>query len=363
MLIKEPWSLEMSDLALPKIQQMQPYRPPTAGRNDFDGLLLDFNERYVDPNFLKSVIKDTLLSGKIHLYPEYSGLEQMIAEYAGVKAGEIIVTSGSDQAIELIFRTFSETGSEVIIPSPSFSMFDQIAGSVGCKTIKPGYATDDLAFPLESVLESISSKTRIIIICNPNNPTGTIVDLADIEKIAEKASRSVVLIDEAYFEFSGVSAVGLIKKYPNILITRTFSKAFGLAGLRVGYVIATKNNVSQLRKVCGPYNVNIVAVAAARQALLNKNEMLGYAREVVAEAKPFVEDFFRKNNIKFYRSAGNFILVKPEKPEQVYENLKQNGILIRPRTESGIEGTVRVTITTLEQMKQFCEIYEKVAIR
>lgn len=352
----------MKNLALQRIQEMSSYNPPLAGRRGFNGILLDFNERTLPPSpKVQKVIQDLLRTNKLQLYPEYGELAEKLARYVEVDKDQILVTNGSDQAIDLIFRTFTEAGDTVIIPTPSFAMFYQSAQIVGNKILQPLYTKADLSFPLEEVLGMINESIKLIVVCNPNNPTGTLVSIEDIEKIAQKASNSIVLVDEAYFEFSGVTAVPLIKKYPNMIVTRTLSKAFGLPSLRVGYVIASEVYISELLKVRGPYDVNMIAYTAANAALDDFKGIQGYVNEVMTQAKPMIEEFFTKNNITFYPSSANFILFEANN-EQVEQLLKENGILVRPQNKTNMENTLRLSIGTMDQMKQFIKVYESIVL-
>jgi histidinol-phosphate aminotransferase len=347
----------MKNLALKRIQKMKPYSPPLAARRDFDGLLLDFNERTSPP---AANIKASLeQSEDIQMYPEYSKLENLIAGYASVKPEEVMLANGSDQAIEVLFRTFVDKEGKVIIPAPSFSMFFQNADVIGCTVVSLFYEKKDLSYPLGKVLDSIDNKTRLIVVCNPNNPTGGTVSIRDIEKIAQKAINSIIYVDEAYFEFSGVSAIGLIRKYPNVIVSRTFSKAFGLASLRVGYLIANNMYISEMLKVRSPYPVNMAGYKAASAALADTSYMKNYVSEVMKKSKPLVEKFFSRNGITFYPSQANFILFKPDNPTKVYEKLLRAGILLRPQNKPGIEDTLRLTVGTFKQMEYFCQVYQK----
>ncbi|MFA6528977.1 MAG: histidinol-phosphate transaminase, partial [Candidatus Gracilibacteria bacterium] len=312
----------MKNLALKRIQKMKPYSPPLNGRSNFKGILLDFNERTVTVN--KKVIKaleNFIKKSKVQVYPEYFDLCEKIAKYTGVNADQIMLTNGSDNGMDIIFRTFTEVGDKAIIPAPSFAMFYQCAEIAGNEIMKPLYKKEDLSFPTDEVLEMIDDKVKIIVICNPNNPTATVVDLETIERIAKKASNAIVYVDEAYFEFCGVSSVGLIKKYPNIIVTRTFSKAFGLPSLRIGYTIASKENIDEMMKVRGPYDVNMPAYFSALAVMDDLGEMRKYVDEVMKKAKPMVEKFFDKNSVKYYKSGSNFILFKPEDADVTYKKL------------------------------------------
>lgn len=352
----------MKNIALRRIKEMKPYNPSLSGRRTFSGILLDFNERTLPPSSkVQKAIQDLLKTNKLQVYPEYGDLERKLAQYVGVNKNQIMITNGSDQGIDLIFRTFTEVGDTVIIPIPSFAMFYQSAQIAGNKILRPLYKKGDLSFPKEELLEMINESVKLIVICNPNNPTGTIVSTDYIEKIAQRAPNAIILVDEAYSEFSAVTAVPFIKKYPNIIVTRTLSKAFGLPSLRLGYIIASKNYINELLKVRGPYDVNMIAYTSALVAIDDLKDIQKYAMEVMDQAKPMVEEFFIRNNITFYQSAGNFLLYKPVR-KQEEKILKKNGILVRPQDKINIEKTLRVSIGTVDQMRQFIEVYRSVIL-
>ncbi len=348
----------MKNLALQHIQAMQPYSPPLDGRSAFDGLLLDFNERTLQPSeTILFALKQFMDNPKLQIYPEYFDLTEKIAAYAGANDDQIMITNGTDQAIDVIFRTFAGINDKAVIPEPSFAMFGQSARVNGHRIVNPLYKKDSLAFPIQDILEAIDDEVKLVVVCNPNSPTGTLVPIGYIERIAKRASNAIVYVDEAYFEFSGVTAIGLIQEYPNIIVSRTFSKAFGLASLRVGYVVARREYIAEMLKVRGPYDVNQVACCAAAAALSDTSAAISYAREVMDKAKPIVEKFFTESKIAFYPSAGNFILFKPDNPGQVAEILRKNGILIRPQNKPNIQGTLRLTIGTVLQMRTFIDVY------
>lgn len=340
------------------IQNMQAYSPPLKSRRTYEGLLLNFNERTVPVSpKVKDAILDFVKEDKLQVYPEYNNLCYQIANYAEVDEGQIMITNGSDQGIDLVFRTFTKQGDKVIIPSPSFAMFYQSGGLCGNKILRPSYKKD-LSFPLDKVLELIDDEIKLVVICNPNNPTGTLLPLKGIEKIAKKAPKAIVMVDEAYFEFSGITAAVLIDKYPNIVVTRTFSKAFGLAAFRMGYLISRKENLEEMLKVRGPYDVNMPACFAVKAALRDRQYMESFAIEVMEEAKPMVEKFFTENRIEYFPSKANFLLFRTTNTGEIFQILKKNGMLLRPSKGQNIENTIRLTIGTVEQMQQFIEAYK-----
>lgn len=360
---------------------MQQYKPPLSGRSNFKGILLDFNECTIPvSSVVSNALKTFVDSAKLGIYPEYEQALKAVAYYAGVNQNQLLLTNGSDEAIDLVFRAFTSEGDKVIIPAPSFVMFNQYAQSVGNVVLQPCYTENvgvpqgengfvvtkvtladsglKLQFPLDEVLQSIDKTVKLIVICNPNNPTGTLISLENIGKILDKAKNSMVLVDEAYFEFSGLSAVSLLQKYKNLIITRTFSKAFALAGLRVGYLLSCEENISELQKIISPYSVNSMAACALVAALKDIPYMKSYVSEVMQKSKPLVENFFRENGIKFFESSANFILFKPENPADLVAKMANAGFLLRPRSGPNIDGTVRVSLGTLSQMRAFIRAFQ-----
>ncbi len=345
-----------------EIREMCCYSAPTSGRNGF--LRLDFNENTKGiPNSLWKCLSLGLTD--ISVYPEYSGLEQAIAEYAGVKQAEVIACNGSDEAIRLAFDCFLENGAKVVLPWPSFAMLQQYARIAGGKIEKVPYGKC-LGFPTKRVLKAIDVETDAIVLCSPNSPTGTTIALGDIERILKKAKQNnaMVLLDEAYYEFSGETAVDLIREFDNLVVTRTLSKAFGLAGLRLGYLVSCEENVQELRKVASPYSVNAIGARLGSKALQNRGYMKRYVAEVRA-AKKVAERGLQELGLRFYPSKANFLLVRfGENCARIVRELREKGILVRDR--SGYEllrGCARVTIGTIEQMRVFLEALEEILER
>lgn len=344
----------MRSIALKKIRKMQRYSPPLEQRAKFEGLLLDFNERLAPlPTKVIDAIKN-FYPQRFMIYPSYGDLAQKIAKYAQVDGDSLMITNGSDQGMELIFKTFVSAGDRVVIPSPSFAMFYQVSQVQGAEIIKPKYKSDG-SFPFQEVMELFKQKPKLLIICNPNNPTGTLISLEKIEAILRASGNTLVYVDEAYFEFSRVTATGLIKKYPNLFITRTFSKAFGLAALRIGYLMSCNENIYEMLKVRGPYDINQIAKIAADASLETLPELKQYCDEIMKEAKPFTEEFLKEKGVDFFPSGANFIYFK-EPFTGFSDRLEENGILIRPQAD----GYARVTIGTLSQMQRFAEIFNQI---
>lgn len=349
------------NFALEQIRQMRTYNPPieqraclTGRQAKFEGLRLDFNERLAPLPQKVLVAMKNFDPQRFMIYPSYGDLVKKIAQYAQVGAETVMITNGSDQGMDLIFRTFVSVGDTVVIPSPSFAMFYQVAQVQGAKIIKPKYKSDG-DFSFEEVIALLKGKPKLVIICNPNNPTGTLLPFEKIEAILEAARETLVYLDEAYFEFSKITVVSLIKKYPNLFITRTFSKAFGLAALRIGYLMSCNVNIDEMLKVRGPYDINQIAKVAAETSLETVPELKKYCDEVMKEAKPFIEEFLREKGVEFCPSGANFIYFK-EPFAGFSDKLEENGILIRPQAH----GYARVTIGTLSPMQRFAEIFNQI---
>lgn len=331
-----------------EIERMESYIPPLDFREKM--LKLDFNENTVGPSQkVRNLIN--LDSSVLNTYPNYLGLREKLAEYVKTKPENIVLTNGSDEGIDLSMRCFVNKNEEVIIPTPSYKLFYNYAQFSGAKIVKILYSPD-FSFPAKEILKKISNKTKIIVICNPNSPTGTLVSLPNIKKIAKKAKNSVILVDEAYFEFSGISAISLLKKFPNIIILRTLSKAFGLAGLRLGYMIANKEIAQQITKAKSPYSVNLIAVKSAFLALDDLDYVKKYIREI-NKNKKLLEKFLEKRKIQYYESSANFIPVNFGQSKNFVKNkLFEKGILVRDVSSNPLlENCLRITIGAKKQME------------
>ncbi|MFH1894953.1 MAG: histidinol-phosphate transaminase, partial [Patescibacteria group bacterium] len=347
-----------------RIKKMTHYKPPLEGRGSKDYLLLDFNERTTGTSKkVKEALKKFIDSDRLQVYPEYGNLEEKIAEYAGVKLGQAMVTNGGDQGIDIICRAYLDEGDKIIIPFPGFAMHYQSAGIQGAEILEPKYEETG-GLPLEEIINEIliSENLKLIILCNPNNPTGTGTPISDIEKILLKAKEKdiAVLHDEAYFEFCGVTAKDLIEKYGNLYIIRTFAKPFGLVASRAGYVISKEENIQELLKIRGPYDVNMFAKVAIAAALEDTKYLKDYVKEVMEESKPKLEKFLNEKGIKFLQSSANYLLLKMENPQKIINSLKERGILVRLKDWPDGSLAVRVSIGTAKDTGKFIKIFGEI---
>ncbi len=340
------------------IDAMSAYQPPLEGRDPKRHLLLDFNERSVPVSEpIKQALINYINDDRMQMYPSYGDIVQRIADYTGVLAEQVMITNGSDQGIDLIIRAACREGDEAIIPGPSFAMYKQVALVENLSIVEPQY-TRELGFPTAEVLAAVNERTRLICIANPNNPSGTVAAREDIVTIAKAAPEAVILVDECYFEYCGVTVSDLVDQHKNIVITRTFSKTWGLPSLRFGYVISARENILALLNVRGPYDINQLAVVAIHAALDNPEYTQNYVREIMEESKPLLEAFLERKQIPYWPSGANFIWTFPPNAEVLDGALQQAGILVRPKADAEGRLGLRITLGTREQMERIIQVLE-----
>ncbi len=340
------------------VLQMAPYSPPTSGRAD--RLRLDFNENTVGASpRVAELLKQRLSAGALAVYPEYEEARRTLAAFFGVDEDELLLANGTDEAIQLLVNTYVDDGDEVVLLRPSYAMYRFYAEVAGAALREIDYRRENLAFPLEELVEAIGPSTRAVLIANPNNPTGTGVGLEQIRRVLDRASGAAVLIDEAYYEFSGVTALGLIDEYPNLFVSRTFSKVYGMAAMRLGCLFSRAENVAYLRKAQSPYSVNALAALAAVAAVEDTEYIDRYVREALA-ARQMLYEGFERLGIGYYPSQANFVLFRAgERAAEICDRLRSRGVLVRDRSYE-LPGCVRVTAGTREQVQRFFEVLEEV---
>jgi histidinol-phosphate aminotransferase len=333
------------------VARMAPYAPPTAGREG--KLRLDFNENTAgcSPQVLR-MVKRALSREKLAVYPEYGETRQRIAAFFGVPAGQLLFTNGTDEAIQVLVNTYVEAGDRVLLPAPTYAMYRFYAEVAGADVAEVGYRPADLAFPLEELLEALTPETRAVLVANPNNPTGTTVDLAGIRRILEKAEHAAVLIDEAYFEFFGTTALGLLPDHPNLFVSRTFSKAYGMAGLRLGCLFSQPENMAWLHKAQSPYSVNAVAMLAASAAVDDGEYIQTYVAEAL-ESRRLLCRALDRMKVPYYPSSANFVLARfGERSTEIRDRLRDKGVLVRDRSYE-IAGCIRITVGKKAHLRRF----------
>lgn len=340
------------------VLKMAPYSPPTGGRKD--KLRLDFNENTIgcSPR-VTDFLREQLTPGALAVYPEYSETRRALAGFFQVQTDRFLITNGTDEAIQVFVNTYVNAGDEVLLLRPSYAMYRFYAEVAGARIREIEYRAPQMDFPLHELLAAITPSTRAVIVANPNNPTGTGTALIGIERILKKAKRAAVLIDEAYYEFSGVTALGLIGHSPNLFVSRTFSKVYGMAAMRVGCLFSNAANVAFLHKAQSPYSVNALAAAAVQRAIQDKAYIENYVIEALA-ARELLCVGLEKLKIGYVPSSANFVLINlGKRATQIRDTLRQRNILVRDRSYE-VPGCVRVTVGTREQIRRLLAVMEEI---
>jgi histidinol-phosphate aminotransferase len=325
------------------------YHPPLGGRS---GLRLDFNENTVgcSPRVLERLRRIDF--EELARYPEREPVEAAVASHLGMDSGETLLTNGVDEAIHLLCEAYLEPGDEVCIAVPTFSMYEIFAAATGARVVSVP-AADNFAFPTDALRKAIHRATRLIVVANPNNPTGAAASLKDLLLIAESAPNAALLVDEAYFEFHGETLLREWRNYPNVFVARTFSKAYGLAGLRVGVLCGNREQITAVRRVASPYNVNGVALACLPEALADDAYVRQYVDEVRA-GRTRLQSELENLGIPFWPSRANFVLMwLGELNSPFIRGMRDRGILVRDRSRDyGCTGCVRITLGSTEQTQK-----------
>lgn len=343
----------------PKIGSMAAYQPPWSGMDRTDYIRLDLNENTRKPAAsVLEALTAHVQQGLIGVYPDTTAFVPLLADYVQCPADHLLPTNGSDQALELVIRAFLDPGDSLLVARPEFAMISHIAAVIGAQTLGVPYG-DDLTFPTTAFEEAAASrKPQLIVVINPNNPTGTAVDMEAITRLVKAHPDTPVLVDEAYYEYTGQTALPLLKDHPNLLITRTFSKAFAMAGLRLGYVIARPELIAEFQKVRGPFDVNSCAIVAGMAQLREAGSIRQHIDEVHKDTMPRVLSLLQRHGVKHKASPANFLLVWPDNVDRCVAYLKDQRILVRKMGAPGIEGSFRMSLGTSEEMTHFVQVFD-----
>jgi histidinol-phosphate aminotransferase len=331
------------------VQAMKEYHPPLGNR---DGMRLDFNENTIACSPKVKEVLGRISAGALTRYPEREPVERIVAEHLGVAAEQVALTNGVDEAIHVLFEAFLDDGDELLLPVPTYTMYEVYASATDARAVTV-QAAEDLQFPFERLLDAITPRTKIVAIANPNSPSGSVATREQILEIARRAPDAVVLVDEAYFHFFGETVMDLVGSVPNLMVARTFSKAYGLAGLRLGVLAGPVELMKWVRRVLSPYSVNSLALACLPPALEDSAYLEWYVGEVLAGREEF-EAALDELRIRRWPSAANFVLVEiGAKHAEFVRLMSAGGVLVRDRSnDPGCDGCVRVTIGTREQMRE-----------
>lgn len=331
-----------------RVQAMMEYHPPLGCR---DTLRLDFNENTLACSPKVSAVLGRISAGALTRYPERGPVEAIVAAQLGLKAEQVALTNGVDEAIHVLFETFLEADDELLLPVPTYTMYEVYVSATDARAV-PILAADGLLFPFERLLAAITPRTKIIAIANPNSPSGSVATRAQLLEIARRAPHAVLLVDEAYFHFYGETVMDLVGKVPNMIVSRTFSKAYGLAGLRVGLLAGPVELLQWIRRVLSPYSVNSVALACLPAAIEDTSYLDWYVGEVLAARTEF-ETALDEAGVRRWPSRANFVLTDIGALHKEFTHLMSAaGVLVRDRSnDPGCDGRVRITIGTREQMR------------
>ena len=338
---------------------LSPYNAPEEGRAG--KLRLDFNENTVgcSPAVLRALSRMT--AEQMTIYPEYQEATKRLARFFRVRPEEVHVTNGIDDALHLIADTFIESGDSVLVVEPTFDMYRFFAALAGARVIALRY-DEEMRFPVDAVVRELrgpaKQKPRVLYIANPNNPTGTLVSREGLRRILKAGSRTLVLVDEAYFDFSGLTVLRWIRRYPNLLVARTFSKSAGLAALRIGCLFGTPELLAVMRRAGTPYPVNTAALVAAEAAVGDKRFSRKYTSEVL-RSRALLEKGLVRLGAKIYPSSANFVLADfGVKAHALVQALERKGILVRERKDFPREGFVRISAGTCADTRKVLRAME-----
>ena len=328
------------------VERMHEYHPPLAGR---EGLRLDFNENTFAPSPRVQAALQRISGEILTKYPERGHVERIAAQYFGLAPETVLLTNGVDEAIHLVCETYLEPADEVVIVTPTFSMYGLYAEATGA-TVRSVQADDTLQFPYRRVQDAIHSGTRLIMVASPNNPTGAVIESQFLLQLAASAPHLALLVDEAYFHFHGESVLSATQSVTNLFVVRTFSKAYGLAGLRIGLLASHSEAMRFVRKVSSPYNVNSIALECLPEALADEAYIKWYADQVL-QSRAAAEQILTKLSVPYWPSHANFILMKIGNRHKAFvDSMRRIGVLVRDRSaDPGCDGCVRITLGTVEQ--------------
>lgn len=337
------------------IEELQPYIPEKSlsilkeelGLKKLVRLSANENPYGTSPAVKKAVVNWAYSQSNRYPDGDATELRDLISEEFAIDPKQIVFGVGLDEVIVMLSRVFLEPGDEELISTPTFSEY-ALHAEIEEAIIKKVPTLDNGGIDFKEMLKTITPKTKLVWICNPNNPTGTFETVQDIEKfVAQVPTDTLVLVDEAYIDFvddEKATAMNLTKKYSNIVVMRTFSKAYGLANFRVGYAVFSKEIAEQVQKVRLPYNVNSVAQAAATAAFKDQQFVQTVVEKNAIERTIF-EKYLDKKQLKYFRSQANFVFFEYSQAEKLADYLLHNGYLVRTGL---LPGWLRITLGTME---------------
>ncbi len=322
-------------------------------------LKLDWNEApHVSPR-VRTVLLRFIEQGFFHWYPDVAStsLNERLAKKNGIREDQILTFNGSDVALETVVRVFAESSTTVAWVTPSYDQFRVFVQSLGAQLVP--IQVDPASVDFDRILERVMTvRPKILYLNNPNNPIGYFFHPDKIENLVKCLETTLVLLDEAYVEFAGESSIDLVQRYPNLVVFRSFSKAYAMAGLRLGYIASDHRNLIHVNKIRNGKNVSMLAQLAAIASLDNYAEVQASINEIT-NARAYFCDALTSLKIGFFESYGNFVLIRCPRPAEFVLLMQAHGVFVRDRSYlPGLKGTARVTIGTKEMMKRVVQIIE-----
>ncbi|MGC6482346.1 MAG: pyridoxal phosphate-dependent aminotransferase [Synechococcus sp.] len=356
--------------ARPDVERLKAYSAPLEGRR---GLLrLDFNENTVGPSPKVVQALHALPADQLAIYPEYDGLrEAVVANLAaapaglahGLSAANVGIFNGVDGAIHAVLQAYGAAGDTLLTTSPTFGYYAPCAGMQGMVIEAVPHRMPGYGFPYAAVQRALTRRPRVLMLCNPNNPTGTRLAPDLVLALAAEAPDTLVVVDELYEAFTGDSVLPSVDfaAMPNLLVLRSLAKTAGLAGLRIGFAIGHAEVVDRVSRVTGPYDVNSLAVTAAYAALDDQAYTDAYVAEV-ARARDWLVAELTRSGVRFHGDGGNYLLLWPLRGVAAVEaELRAAGILVRSMAgKPQLDGALRVSLGTTEQMQRFWQAYQRI---
>lgn len=347
-------SFDLKTLIRPNILDLKPYR---SARDDFDsGILLDANENSIGAPFENDL--------ELHRYPmPYQEiLREKIADFRNVDSSHVFVGVGSDEAIDLLYRIFCEPGKDrVLTTPPTYGMY-KVSAAINDIAVDSVLLTSDFQLQVNETLAAVTDQTKMIFLCSPNNPSGNSLNSDDMISIIE-GFNGIVVVDEAYIDFSkNESFASLVDQYPNLVILQTMSKAFGLAGIRLGISIANPEIIDYMMKVKAPYNINKLTSEAAIRGYSNIESMKTNVGEILSERERLISELEKVSGVeKIFPTDANFMIFKVPEALDIYKKLAEKGVIVRYRgNEPHCDNCLRLTIGTPDENDQFITALKQV---
>lgn len=346
----------IQELVRKNIRNLKPY---TSARDIYSrGILLDANE-----NSFGSVLEITGETLNRYPDPHQMSMREWLGAYLGIPYQKLFFGVGSDEIIDLLIRIFCEPGKDsIMILEPTYGMY-KVAADINDIRSETVLLNDNFDIDTEAVINSWNNKIKLIFLCSPNNPTANLLNKTSIKKLLQK-TKSIIVVDEAYIDFAGDdnSCIDISNEFPNLVILRTFSKAWGLAGIRLGYCICDEEIINYLFKIKAPYNINSLTRKAFHEAFSNSGRKDEFISSILAEKQYLIKELNKIKNIeKLFPSDTNYILIKIKDASSIQKLLAEAGIIIRDRSsQPGLENCLRITVGTHEQNKQLLDLLHNV---